>query len=97
MSAEVYGANPQNIRLVGAVGEAVASILKATGVSPAEAHTSGERAAMYAADLLLSTLEMLGHINEGGVSDDHFIEILGQVAEVTIDPSKAYEYFEGQS
>lgn len=96
MSAEIYGANPQNIRLVNAVGEGVANILKATGVLPAEAHNLGERSAMYAADLLLSTLEMLERSGKGSFADDHFIEKLGQVAEVTVDPTKALEYFEGQ-
>ncbi len=86
MSAEVHGSNPRNIQLVGEVAQAAASILVATGTSAETAYTVGERAAAYAADILLSALEMTGEISAGKVSDEHFIGVVRQIGQATVDP-----------
>lgn len=91
MSAEVYGKNEANTRLVSAVALGVVDILKSTGVSPAEAHTSGEQAARYAAELLLSSLEFCGEVGPGSLADDHFTDLVTKIAKITIDPSLTEE------
>ena len=89
MSAEVYFKNPDNEDLVIAVGESVAKVLVATGESTADIATTGLKAARYAAELLLSTLEMLGEVQPGNAADEHFIEMLHKVTEATVDPENS--------
>ena len=86
MSAEVHGSNPINTQLIGEVAQSVSSILISTGTRADVAYTVGDRAATYAADILLSALEMTGEISPGKVSDDHFIGIVRQIGQATVNP-----------
>lgn len=80
MSVEIYGSNPEIKRLSSEVGSQVAEILKSNGVAPDIAHSIGEQAAGYGAELVFVGCEESGV--EGLDVEDLLpaVEVLGDIA-----------------